>query len=141
MDKLVLFPMIFFIFVYFFYVVLHKFLELKEDRKINKQLNPLLLLNERKNKIILDLANIDINKSRSEFYCNLNGIFRDYFDLINIKGIDNSTLKEIKKLDIDIDLLAIFEQSYLNEFCDVTDRELDIKQRKQIIYKFISYIK
>jgi hypothetical protein len=133
--------MIFFIFVYFFYVVLHKFLELKEDRKINKQLNPLLLLNERKNKIILDLANIDINKSRSEFYCNLNGIFRDYFDLINIKGIDNSTLKEIKKLDIDIDLLAIFEQSYLNEFCDVTDRELDIKQRKQIIYKFISYIK
>lgn len=76
--------------------------------------------------------------NKSEFYEKLNKFFREYFDLLWISNTDTMTLKEIKNLDLDKDLILLFEESYFNEFNDKKDT---ITWRKNLISKFIKFIK
>lgn len=75
---------------------------------------------------------------KTEFYEKLNKIFREYFNLLWVEYADIMTLKEIKGLDLDKDLILLFEKSYLNEFNAKKDTTL---WRKNLINKFIKSIK
>ncbi|MFK7780639.1 MAG: hypothetical protein QM490_05925 [Candidatus Gracilibacteria bacterium] len=76
--------------------------------------------------------------NKTEFYEKLNKFFREYFDLTGIKNTDTMTLKEIKKLDLNKNLILLFEQSYFNEFNDKKDT---VKGREKLIINFIKIIK
>ncbi len=141
-EKMVFFPILFFIFIYIFYVVLNKYMSYKDEKVVKTEKNPLIVYSERKNKLFKELSDIDLNIAKSEFYSNLNMIFREYFDLLWVKEVENMTLKEIKKqIELDDRLVELFEQSYINEFALLSDREEDLKERKELIYNLINHIK
>jgi len=104
---------------------------------INKENTNNLNINQ---KIISSLNKLKENQdkySKTKYYELLNNIFRQYFKVKWYKNTDNLTLKEIKKLAIDKEIITIFEKSYLNEFSSL---ESDKKERLLIVEEFIIFL-
>ena len=78
------------------------------------------------------------NYSKSDFYHELNLFFREYFSILDVKNSDTLTLKELKQIILDKELIILFEKSYLNEFNDKRDT---INTRLDIIDKLVNIIK
>lgn len=78
------------------------------------------------------------NYSKSDFYHELNWFFREYFSILDVKNSDTLTLKELKQIILDKELMILFEKSYLNEFNDKRDL---INTRLDIIDKLVNIIK
>lgn len=96
---------------------------------------------ERKKILVSSLKKLKKNiesSTKSIFYSELNWYFRDYFSILEIKNSDTLTLKELKQMWIDNDLVNLYEKSYLNEFNDKWDLPIT---RLEIIDKLIKIIK
>lgn len=78
------------------------------------------------------------NLEKTQFYRQLNIIFRNYFDLLWIKNAHTFTYQELKNQKIEEKLFKMFEKSYFEEFSFIEDIA---SQRKQIIMNFIIYLK
>lgn len=124
------------ILLYFYYLYINnkkknkdlKVAEIKSAKDINKQLI-------KKIKILLKKVD-ELNKT--EFYEKLNKLFREYFEILWIKNNEMMTLKEIKELNLDKDLIQLFEKSYLSEFNDKNDTK---EKREEIINEFLKILK
>ena len=94
-----------------------------------------------KKKIIKELIKLKKEKDsfcESRFYEILNILFRNYFNLLWVQNSHFLTLKEIKKLNLNKNLILLFEQSYLNEFNKINNSE---KNKDLIIDEFIKLLK
>jgi hypothetical protein len=124
------------VFLYFYYLYINnkkknkdlEMAEIKSAKDINKQLIK---------KIKILLKKIE-ELSKTEFYEKLNKIFREYFDIIWIKNNEMMTLKEIKELSLDENLIQLFEKSYMSEFNDKEDSK---EKREEIINEFLKILK
>ncbi len=99
------------------------------------------LKQEKINSLTTTLKNLKKNSwnyTKSDFYSELNWYFRDYFWILEIQNSDTLTLSDVKKLNLDKNLIILYEKSYLSEFKDSKDL---IKTRLEIIDKLINIIK
>lgn len=76
--------------------------------------------------------------NKTDFYQELNKLFREYFDILWYQNTDIMTLKEIKELNLDANLIKMFEKSYLNEF---NDKEEPLIARQDLINDLLKIIK
>lgn len=76
--------------------------------------------------------------NKTDFYQELNKLFREYFDILWYQNTDIMTLKEIKELNLDVNLIKMFEKSYLNEF---NDKEEPLIARQDLINDLLKIIK
>ncbi len=121
------------IFLYFY-----NYFFVNKKKKINTKVDVLL---ENKNKLILKLKNFKKNSeklNKSEFYSELNSYFREYFSLLNISNSDILTLADIKKSNLDKNLISLFEKSYLSEFKNTKNES---KNRLETVDELIKMIK
>jgi len=111
---------------------------------VNKKsliINKIDKLLEQKKLIISSLRKLkkeSENYSKSDFYSNLNSYFRNYFSLLGVNGSNTLSFNDLKKLDLNKDLINLFEKSYLNEFNDKNDIKIT---RINIIDNLIKLIK
>ncbi|MDP2091224.1 MAG: hypothetical protein Q8K30_06540 [Candidatus Gracilibacteria bacterium] len=126
----IIFLLILLILYYHFYVDKN----IKLNKIVDEKLEKKKLLIKGLNKLKKDLEKYQ----KSDFYSELNTYFRKYFSLIGIMNSETLTLKELKSINIDKNIINIFEQSYFNEFNDKKD---DLNNRKEIIEQLIKYIK
>ncbi|MDD2870678.1 MAG: hypothetical protein PHS49_01700 [Candidatus Gracilibacteria bacterium] len=111
---------------------------------LNKKTNKILKkdeLTENKKNIIIQLKKLKKNSenySKSNYYSEINKYFREYLGLLNINNADKLTLSDIKNLNLDNELVDLYEKSYLNEFNDKNDIKIT---RLEIIDNLIKLIK
>lgn len=78
------------------------------------------------------------NLEKTQFYRQLNIIFRNYFVFLWIQNAHKKTYEELKKQNIEEKIFTMFMKSYFEEYNHEDDSQ---SQRKQMIMNFIIYLK
>lgn len=105
-----------------------------------KEENDILIYDSKKNDLVDRIKKMFKSVevlSKTDFYQKLNKVFREYFELLWFENTDMMTLKEIKELQIEQELIELFERSYYFEF---SNQKETYKSREDLINDLLRII-